>query len=356
MDGSWTPGAGQEMARVTGDELEDSVQSLNQKQSLGPDVKHQELVKSVQATFAKQVKPLCHTLEEMGNPFEETSQDLLDIDSKDVVGDSVITTVRNIEKIEKRLYSTCDESRLGNRTESLFSPLKRNKLLLFCYPLIPSKSDDKQQITSLKKTCALFSRFYVSCQVRDGNIEEFFRHENQSYPPALSKFGELRSGTKADLLECFQDTYPTQTDSIPDVDAILLGGAAVINILKSGSGKTFKESYSEVVFLPFVQSLSFRKPTGLTSFGMNISKTLKTAIRKKPGKGTRRQVQPDTKIPGNWQAFLRIDDYKKELFAFLTQESVKIESEGKIISTSGKLILFNSPALNTSRLSPCTHE
>ena len=115
----------------------------------------------------------------MGNPFKETSQDLLVIDSKDVVGDSVITTVRNIEKIGKQLYSTFDESRLRNRTESLFSPFKRNKLPLFSSPQTPSKSDDKQQITSLKNTCALFSRLYVSCQVRDGNIKEFFCHENQ---------------------------------------------------------------------------------------------------------------------------------------------------------------------------------
>ena len=115
----------------------------------------------------------------MGNPIKETSQDLLVIDSKDVVGDSVITTVRNIEKIGKQLYSTFDESRLRNKTESLFSPLKWNKLPLFSSPQTPSKSDDKQQITSLKKTCALFSRLYVSCQVRDGNIKEFFRHENQ---------------------------------------------------------------------------------------------------------------------------------------------------------------------------------
>ena len=92
----------------------------------------------------------------------------------------------------------------------------------------------------------------MSCQVRDGNIEEFFRYENYSYPPALSKFGELRSVTQADL-ECFQDSYPTPTNSIADVDAILLDGAAVINILKPGSAKAFKE-YSEVVFLPYVQS------------------------------------------------------------------------------------------------------
>ena len=102
------------------------------------------------------MKALCNTLEEMGNPFEEISQDLLVIDSKDVVGDSVITIVRNIEKIGNQLYSTFDESRLRNRTESLFSPLKWNKLPLFNSPQTPSKSDNKKQITSLKKTCALF--------------------------------------------------------------------------------------------------------------------------------------------------------------------------------------------------------
>ena len=131
--------AGPEMARVIG-EFEDSVQSLKQKQSQGPDIKHHEQVKSVQATFAKQVK----ALEEMGNPFEEISQDLLVIDSKDLVGDSVITTVWNIEKVGKQLYSTFDESHLRNRTESLFQPLKWTKLPLFSCPQTPSKSDDEQ--------------------------------------------------------------------------------------------------------------------------------------------------------------------------------------------------------------------
>ena len=181
------------------------------------------------------------------------------------------------------------------------------------------------------------------------------RHENHSYPPALSKFGELRSGTKVDLLECFQNTYPTPTDSIPDVDTILLDGAAAINILKLGSAKTFKE-YSEVVFLPFVQSQLQKTNRVDIIWDEYIRDSLKATTRKKRGKGTRRRVQPDTTILGNWQTFLRIDDTKKELFAFLAQESVKIESEGKIISTFGKLILLNSPAAKTSRLSPGTHD
>ncbi len=91
-------------------------------------------------------------------------------------------------------------------------------------------------------------------------------------------------------------------------------------------------------------------------WGEYIPDSPKATRRKKRGKGTRRRVQPNTKIPGNWQAFLRIDENKVELFAFLAQQSIKFHAEGKVISTFGKLVLLNSQAEDISRLSPCTHE
>ena len=48
--------AGPDMARVIG-EFEDSVQSLKQKQSQGPDFKYHEQVKSVQAILPNKIKP-----------------------------------------------------------------------------------------------------------------------------------------------------------------------------------------------------------------------------------------------------------------------------------------------------------
>ena len=170
----------------------------------------------------------------MGNPFEEETGDLLVLDTRDVVGDAVVTTVRTIKNLGKELYTGYVKAHLDERTDSLFKPVKRNKLPLFSCPHHVVKSNDKLEITSLKKTCALLSRMYVSYQVRDGNIDEFFRHENQGYPPVLSKFGELRTGTNADLVGCLQDTYPTRAEDAPDpdVDAILPDGAAVINMLK----------------------------------------------------------------------------------------------------------------------------
>ena len=58
----------------------------------------------------------------------------------------------------------------------------------------------KQQISHLKQNWSLFSQLYVSFQIRDGDIGEFFRHENEAYPPSLYQFGQLRLGSKSDLL------------------------------------------------------------------------------------------------------------------------------------------------------------
>jgi len=346
--------AGPEMARVIG-EFNDSVENIREKQSKGPDIKHHDQVKSVQSTFAKQVRSLCHTIEEMANPFKEQTSDLLVIDTRDIVGDEVVTTVRYIQTLGKEQYATFVKERLGDRSKSLFSPLKRNKLPLFSCPQSKLKSNDQQQITSLKKTCALFSQLYVSCQVRDGDIEEFFRHENQCYPPSLSKFGELRSGTKADLVKCFEETYPTPPEQVPEVDVILLDGTAIINMLKPGPAKTFHE-YSKCIFLPYIQTQLTKASRVDIVWDEYIPNSLKAMTRKKRGTGTRRRVQPNSKIPGNWEGFLKVSENKKELFAFLAQQSVTIQTEKKVISTFGKSILLNSPREDISRLSPCAHE
>ena len=48
---------------------------------------------SVQETFKKQVQSLCSTIEEMGNPCIEQSEDLLVLDTHDIMASQVIETV-----------------------------------------------------------------------------------------------------------------------------------------------------------------------------------------------------------------------------------------------------------------------
>ena len=67
-------------------------------------IRHHEQVPVVQSAFAKQVNALVSTIEEMGNPFLDESADLLVLDSKEILDDTVVRTVRNIETIV-RIYT-----------------------------------------------------------------------------------------------------------------------------------------------------------------------------------------------------------------------------------------------------------
>ena len=46
---------------------------------------------------------------------------------------------------------------------------------------------------------------YIKCQSREGNIEDFFKHNNHAFPPALSVLGKIRSTDKSELL-----SYPVK--------------------------------------------------------------------------------------------------------------------------------------------------
>ena len=312
--------SGPEMSRIIKDfELSQELirnipkQEEQEEQEGQDDLRHHEQIKGVQNTFWKQVNAVCSTIEEMGNPFADQTGDLFVLDTRDIADSKVVETVRTVEQLGKDQYQQFVTKRLQERTTPLFDTIRKNKLSLFNSPrATKEKSSDKLKIASLKSNCSLFSRLYVSCQVRDGDLEGFFGHENQSFPPSLSQYGKLRSGTKSDLLSCLEKNGPVQTQS-PSVEALLLDGAAIVNMLKPGASKTFQE-YSETVFLPYViKQLRNVKRVDVV-WDRYLPGSLKDSARSKRGKGIRRRVRPDTRIPGDWTAFLRVDENKQELF------------------------------------------
>ena len=83
--------------------------------------------------------------------------------------------------------------------------------------------------------------------------------------------------------------------------------------------------------------------------------SLKTDTRTKRGRGIRRRVEPSSSIPGNWQAFLRIDENNAELFSFLATRLAAQEGEKQVISTLHKDVVCTH-ARYIAGLAPCTHE
>ena len=79
-------------------------------------------------------------------------------------------------------YNTFVEERFEKRTKEVTSVTSKNKLALFKSPLEQKSDKKKVQVASLKDDCALFSRLYIACQSREGNLQEFFKHENHPWP------------------------------------------------------------------------------------------------------------------------------------------------------------------------------
>ena len=161
-----------------------------------------------------------------------------------------------------------------------------------------SQTKGKQQIRSLKNDVNLFSRLYIGCQNRDGNLEEFFQYENQAFPPAISDDVSIRLGAKSDILACLEEFSQPKSDA-PPTSCTVLDGAVITQFLKPSTSKTFNE-YAQQVFLPYILSKIGQTSRLDLVWDRYISNSLKKTTRAKRGKGIRRRVVDCATIPGNW--------------------------------------------------------
>lgn len=97
-------------------------------------------------------------IDEMGNPFEGESDDLLCLATKAITDPSVHTTVKNVKVIGRSKYDAFVEERLRNRQKSPKDPISQNKLPLFKQRPQRTAPKDKMKLQSDKNNCQLFSK------------------------------------------------------------------------------------------------------------------------------------------------------------------------------------------------------
>ena len=143
-------------------------------------------------------------------------------------------------------------------------------------------------------------------------------------------------------------------DASPPVKVMVIDGAAKVYMLTPGNAKTFSE-YASQIFLPYITSqLQHTRRVDIV-WDDYFPDSLKAETRKKRGEGIRRRVEPSSSIPGNWQAFLPIDENKVELFTFLATMAATIQTEKQINSTLHKNVLCSQPR-DVAGLAPRSHE
>ena len=118
--------AGPEVARVIVEFEDFNMHPRNQEET-----RHHEEIPSVQNTFARDVA----VIEELGNPFEEDSQDLLVLDTKEIADPAVIETVVTRSRLAKT--SLKHSQRNASWTEP--SPLRRQSTGTSYHCLRPRK-------------------------------------------------------------------------------------------------------------------------------------------------------------------------------------------------------------------------
>ena len=99
--------------------------------------------------------------------------------------------------------------------------IPKNNLQLFIIKNRNTVSKKQEKLMNEKSNVALFSRLFIACQLREGDLETFFQRENPAFPPSLSENGHLRPAkSKSDIIACIlRDDY-TQPCESPNVEDI----------------------------------------------------------------------------------------------------------------------------------------
>ena len=142
---------------------------------------------------------------------------------------TVVKAVREVLSIGQDQYKAFVKERFQGRTMPITEAIKKNKLPLFKQQQQQQRNPtkDKQKVAALKNDCALFSRLYIAYQGRHGNLEEFFKHENQPFPPTLAQAGKIREGQKSDLVKCMERLVERKIDA-PQLEATIIDGAVIV--------------------------------------------------------------------------------------------------------------------------------
>ena len=81
--------------------------------------------------FHKEVKSLLSVLEDVGNPFDDDSNDLFDIETKIVVPETIAQNLYKLENVGEKHFRDFIEQRVWKRSVPLSDTISKIKLSLF---------------------------------------------------------------------------------------------------------------------------------------------------------------------------------------------------------------------------------
>ena len=314
------------------------------------ETKHHEQYPKFQKTFLKDVQELSSSFRDYGNMFLENSGQLIVLHNSKVMSNDVVHTVRTMYTLGAELYTTFTQERILSQEKAWTVSISLNKLPLMGYSCKPTKQ--KSKVTVLKQERTQYLQMMLSSQAGRNINEEVFANESSEFPPALTRKGEMFHGNKSDLLDCLLCSIVCPDES-PDVDGSVLDGCVSLRLVPPGTSTTFQQ-YA----IKFVSTIEkqLNKVSRVDVVWDTHSDSSVKLVRASRASGIRIKVRPSTKIPTDWQRFLRDGENLKELIQVINTHVTEFNRPDKeIVSTQGESVVSSSN-MNTEYISPCNHE
>jgi len=232
------------------------------------------------------------------------------LDTRDVIEESIVTTVRGIEKLGMNQYNVYHKSVIIDKT---MIQLKEMHCHCLAIQLL------KQSWTHFNDV-KLFSHSYIVMQHRDGDTAASFKHENHPYTQLL---------------------FLTEED-----------GAAIYSSSSATAGVSTFDDYARHVFLPYVKKQLDASAWIDVIWDTFVPSSIKESTWDKWGNEKGWGVAGKNKVPNNCVGFLHECENKKQLFSFLYCKLAAMEcGEGKFLATTtttttGQLVASTSISHN----------
>ena len=249
------------------------------------------------------------------------------------------------------------------KTKQFDAPIKKNAFLLFKAP--KRKRDQPKKISMLRANMSILGQMYIATQSREGDLEEFFAHESQNFPPSLAvNVEKMYHSRKSNVLDCLQkevnaiQSLDDVRQTLVDYDAVVLDGGALIHSLLPRIGVSNFENYFDMCFRKHIEN-ELRKTSRVDVVWDSYWEcSIKGETRNNRGSstGVRLKIGPKVKLPNNWSNFLKLPENKVELFNFLTETAVSSLElpASNLYITSGDIVQHVGPGNDMTE--KCDHE
>ena len=282
---------------------------------------HHENTDNFESDFRNDCKMLLDAFEHFRNPFTmlcETNT-LINIVTGRMSGAEAVQSVFDAKRIGIAQATLFYQQWVRSDDVSIHGTVRQNKLSLFRTKVSPKGPTMKQKLQLQKRSAHLFKQLFLTCKERGGDRDIFFKHEKHDFPPSIENFGNLLlRKNKGEMLRAF-DEY--RKDTRPAVDALIIDGAAFVNMMEPKHATTYGNYALELSekILNLTRTLARLDVV----FDVYREDSLKAQTREERGEGDDVDICATTPIM-NFRRSLRGNRSKSTLFSLLANTFIEV--------------------------------